>query len=87
MSTISLRITENEHRKLKSMAEKSGLSVSSFIKKRVFDKEVRTDYNMKPVIEILTDMATNINRLKRYETAPELCNIERGCKKIWQTLL
>ena len=87
MSTISLRVTENEHRKLKVMAEESGLSVSNFIKKRVFDENVRTDYNMKPVIEILTGMATNINQLKRYEAAPELCNIERDVKVLWQTLL
>lgn len=86
MSTISLRVTENEHKRLKKMAEQSGLSVSNFIRKRVFE-EVKVAYEMKSVIEILAEMSTNINELKRYESASELYKIERGCKKLWQILL
>ena len=90
--TISLRLNENEQKKLEQMKQHTGLSATAIIKKCLFESQENCQVN-KNIPMMLGRVSTKINLMKdsvRYEDFVSTMNyigeIEKGVDSIWQLL-
>jgi hypothetical protein len=89
---ITIRLNDEEERKLNELQEQTGLSTTAIVKKCVFDNSEKRLIN-KNIIGVLGKVSTNVNLAKSslYKRDNSLVRryltlIEEGVNEIWQTL-
>lgn len=91
MSTISIRVTDKEKEILMREVERTGLNLSSYIKRELFSPNQPNSQISNHAIELLSDISTAANQaiaLKDYCDINEyLVNIQKGAAALWQILL
>lgn len=91
MSTISIRVTDKEKEILMREVERTGLNLSSYIKRELFSPNHPNLQISNHAIELLSDISTAANQaiaLKDYGDINEyLINIQKGAAALWQILL
>lgn len=87
---ISIRLNELEEKRLNELQTKTGLSITTLVKKGLFDDSENLS---KTIIEELGKISTNVNltnnavsRKDLNATQHYLTLIEKGVDAIWQSL-
>ena len=86
MNTISIRLSDDERKILNDMAAESGLTISNYVRKTIFDKNISDPYKYQSM-NILFEISTNINKYKTYKDKKYFDNMEKGFEKLWEILL
>ena len=85
MSHISIRLSDDERRLLEEQASKVGLNISKYVRKIIFSDKTH-QLNVNSVLNILSQMSTNINKFKTSEDSNLIIPIEKGVNELWQIL-
>lgn len=90
---ISIRLSKYEEAKLEEMKQKTGLSTTALIKKKLFDESTDNMNINKDILSTLGNMSTCINVTKRDFDQKEydviktyLDKLETDVMSIWQSL-
>ena len=86
MNTISIRLSDSERKILNVRATESGLTISNYVRKTIFDKNITNPYKYQSM-NILFEISTDINKYKTFEDKRYFDNIEKGVEKLWEILL
>lgn len=81
MYKLSVKLTDEEGAILKEKATKSGLSVSKYTKKALFDS-IPSD-TWRKALPIVADMTTNLNKYKYYKEDKYIDSIAKGLSELW----
>lgn len=84
MYRLSINLTDSEKKRLNEAVKDSGLNISSYVKKRVFESAsspVNGD-----ILRVLSEISTNINKFKAYGDRDNFYVVERGVNRLWQIL-
>ena len=89
MYRLSVNLTDEEKSILDDFVERSGLSISSYVKKNILYKSVKSTNN--EMLPILADMTTNINKFQALYGFPGnsmeyFMKIREGVEQLWQAL-
>ena len=86
-NNISIRLTDSEKEQLGKEAENAKLSLSNYIRYRLFDSS-EVPYRPNPdVIPTLGSISTEINKYCDDQNIEHFYAIKRGVTKLWQILL
>ena len=86
MNTISIRLSDDERKILENRAAESGLTISNYVRKTIFDNNMSNPYKYQSM-NILFDISTDINKYKTFKDKRYFDNIEKGVERLWEILL
>lgn len=87
MPIISVRISEEEKLQLQEKARESGLTESSYVRKKLFETQTEEFVAKHDAMLILTKIFTEMNYINEFEDLTKIKSIEKGARELWQILL
>lgn len=90
-NVVAFRISNKEYLKLSKTATEAGISISSYIRKKVFDGEVIIISGLREYAMQLRKIGTNINQLTSLANSgliysPDLSGIRENIEEMWNEL-